>query len=59
MSLLRTLRDHWRRHPPVHKIVAAFAGYEPPKDPDADDDVPGGMLTLLFPSGMISVRPNG
>lgn len=34
---LAALREHWRMHPPVHKIVAAFCGYKPPPEkPEAD-----------------------
>lgn len=27
---LETLHVHWRKNPPLHKLVAAYLGYEPP-----------------------------
>lgn len=40
MSWLKALREHWRINPPVHKLVAAYVGYKPPREPivlSADD----------------------
>lgn len=30
MRRFRALRAHWLKHPPVHKMVAAFVGYKAP-----------------------------
>lgn len=29
---LNALRETWRIHPPVHKLVAGFVGYKPPPE---------------------------
>lgn len=34
---LAALQKHWRVHPPVHIMVALFAGYKPPSEVKAED----------------------
>lgn len=30
---LRALYAHWRQHPPTHRLVASYLGYEAPSEP--------------------------
>lgn len=45
MPRLKALNRYWKKHPPVHLLVAAYLGYEAPAESDdepataADDDV--------------------
>lgn len=32
------IASYWRRHPPVHELVAGFTGYRPPAEPDAEPE---------------------
>lgn len=35
---LQALTRHWRESPPMHLLVKAYVGYEPPAPPSAEPD---------------------
>lgn len=43
---LDALDNYWRRHPPVHLLVAAYLGYKPPRDVQEVGDL-GELYTMM------------
>jgi hypothetical protein len=42
---VEALSKYWRKHPPVHLLVAAFVGYQAPEEP-----VTAALETLPIPA---------
>jgi hypothetical protein len=47
LPLLQALQAEWRLHPPVHHLVAAYLGYEPPVELKPDQSPPPELQSLL------------
>jgi len=61
MTRLTALNRHWKRWPPLHKMVAAFCGYkhdERPRNPTRSSDDPSGIgaLIAMYPTGQVPAR---
>lgn len=56
---LYALTRHWRQHPPIHILAAAYLQYEPPASRimiDADTEVTGELAEMLA-SGPLRTVP--
>jgi len=58
MRRAHDLYRYWRRHPPLHKLAAAFMGYkapaEAPQSVENKNDPSGiGGLISQFPNGFV------
>lgn len=64
---LRALYRYWRRHPPTHRLLSAFMGYEPPADADDAaesgddlnfDQMPGWMASVAVIAPAPNIAPD-
>lgn len=55
---LEALEREWKRHPPVHHLVAAYLGYKPPASAGAKQglDVSEDITPLLGEAGGLPIR---
>lgn len=45
--------EYWRKHPPVHVLVAAYLGYEATDQDDGGEYTPADLMQMFpLPAGM-------
>jgi hypothetical protein len=44
---LDALNEYWRRNPPLHQLVAAYAGFKPPNDDNKEPEKTEDLATFM------------